>query len=76
MAYGDARVTTICIRRTFYVPPPLVLLLLSRELIMVKTWQRLRGVLVTANLEADFRLSLTGCMSRWFDLLQMHSTSL
>ena len=54
MAESDAGATTARVRRTVYVPPPFVPILLVGELSLVKAWHSLRGMLVTANLEADF----------------------
>ena len=54
MVENYAGATTARVRRTVYVPPPFVPILLVGELSLVKAWHSLRGMLVTANLEADF----------------------
>ena len=52
---SDVGSTPICVRRTVHVLPLLVLILLVNEISPVKAWLRLRGEIITDNLEADCR---------------------
>ena len=53
----DVEVTAILIRHNIYVPQPqpFVPILLARELIPSKTWERLQGAIITEKLDSDCR---------------------
>ena len=51
---GATGANAVWVRHTVYVPPPFVPIILSGKLRPFEAWQRLRGELVTDNLEADY----------------------
>ena len=68
VAYGNAGATAVQVRCTVYMPPPFIAIFLVGQLRPVKDWQRLRGALVMANLEADFRQWRNGYKLTWYTL--------
>ena len=66
MVDNDAGSVTMRVHRVFYVQPPFVSILLSGKLNPAKTWKRLWGALVIANLEDGCR-AVINCL--WFTLI-------